>query len=98
MIVDNESQITFPCWAVEIHDSKISDTLEKELDSNWIQENLKSWIYFSGTKIYCGMRKDAKFIGDIVDRYVLKERLDFERSVETLDFGTVKDNPYFNVF
>lgn len=98
MIVDNHTQITFPCWSVNVHDSDISETLEKELDKSWCQENLKSWIYFAGGTIYCGMRKDSKLIGDIVDRYVLKKRLDYEESVETLDFGTNKDNPYFNVF
>ena len=44
------------------------------------------------------MRKDAKLIGNIVDRYVLKRRLDYEQSIETLNYGTNKDNPYFNVF
>lgn len=98
MIASKPKHITFPCWTVDIWDSDVSDTLEKELDKDWVQENLKSWIYFCGTKIYCGMRKDAKLIGDIVDRYVLKKGLDYERSVETLDYGTNKDNPYFNVF
>jgi hypothetical protein len=97
-IASKPEHITFPCWAVDINDSDIAELLEKELDKEWCQDNLKSWIYFSGTKIYCGMKKEAKYIGSIVDRYILKKKLDFESSVETLNYAKAEENPYFKVF
>lgn len=91
----------YPYYEMTIENDSYTDILETNIDEEWASTNIKTWCYICGDKIYSGSKGDLGRIGSLMRSIFSIEELKKDREkpqYETLNYGTVKDNPYFKVF
>jgi len=88
-----------PWYCMEIHNSDHSEILEKYLDEEWADKNIKTFVYDAGSKIYAGSRSDINKVSKLLKNTVIFEKLQQDKKESRVIqdyYSNPKKNPYYN--